>query len=81
MAEVYYYLRAANPRRLASVIERVNKVAQGAALMTETTCEMRYEIGYSPVLNNHCLADLQYQAMQRSARSNTPQMKLPLPRR
>jgi aminobenzoyl-glutamate utilization protein B len=64
MAEVYYYLRAANPETLDSVIERVNKVAQGAALMTETTCEMRYEIGYSPVLNNHCLADLQYQAMQ-----------------
>lgn len=64
MAEVYYYLRAAKPETLNSVIERVNKIAQGAALMTETTFETRYEIGYSPVLSNHYLADLQYQVMQ-----------------
>jgi aminobenzoyl-glutamate utilization protein B len=64
MAEVYYYLRAAKLDTLASVIERVNKVAAGAAMMTETTYELRDEIGYSPLLNNHYLADLQYQAMQ-----------------
>ena len=64
MAEVYYYLRAARPETLDAVVERVNKVAQGAALMTETTCEIRYDLAYSPLLNNHGLADLQYQAMQ-----------------
>jgi aminobenzoyl-glutamate utilization protein B len=64
MAEVYYYLRAAKMDTLASVIERVNKVAAGAAMMTETSCEPRYEIGYYPLHNNHYLADLQYQAMQ-----------------
>jgi aminobenzoyl-glutamate utilization protein B len=64
MAEVYYYLRAAKPETLDSVVERVHKVAQGAAMMTETTFETRYEIGYSPLLNNHYLADLQYQVMQ-----------------
>jgi aminobenzoyl-glutamate utilization protein B len=64
MAEVYYYLRAAKPDTLASVIERVQKVAEGAALMTETSFEIRHEIGYSPLLSNHYLADLQYQAMQ-----------------
>ncbi len=64
MAEVYYYLRAAKQDTLASVVERVNKVAEGAAMMTETTFETRYEIGYSPLLNNHYLADLQYRAMQ-----------------
>jgi len=46
------------------VVERVHKVAQGAAMMTETTFETRSEIGYSPLLNNHYLADLQYQVMQ-----------------
>lgn len=65
MAEVYYYLRAAKPETLAAVVERVHKVAEGAALMTETTFETRDEIGYSPLLSNHILADLQYQAMQR----------------
>jgi aminobenzoyl-glutamate utilization protein B len=64
MAEVYYYLRAAKLDTLASVIERVNKVASGAAMMTETSYEIRHEIGYFPLLSNHYLADLQYQAMQ-----------------
>jgi aminobenzoyl-glutamate utilization protein B len=64
MAEVYYYLRAAKPDTLASVIERVNKVAAGAAMMTETSFEVRHEIGYFPLLSNHYLADLQYQVMQ-----------------
>lgn len=64
MAEVYYYLRAAKPDTLASVIERVHKVAEGAALMTETSLETRYDVGYFPLLNNQHLADLQYEAMQ-----------------
>jgi aminobenzoyl-glutamate utilization protein B len=38
-------------------------VAEGAALMTETTLEVRFQDGFSPVLNNHYLADLHYEAM------------------
>ncbi|MGD9099867.1 MAG: amidohydrolase [Anaerolineae bacterium] len=63
-AEVYYFVRAATPDYLAEVVERVHKVAQGAALMTETTVKTRFEEGCSAVLNNHYLADMQYQAMQ-----------------
>lgn len=63
-AEVYYFIRAAKPDYLAEVVERVHKVAQGAALMTETTLKTRFGDGYSAVLSNHYLADLQYQAMQ-----------------
>jgi len=63
-AEVYYYIRAAKPDYLAEVVERVHKVAQGAAMMTETTFKTRFEDGYSAVLSNHYLADMQYQAMQ-----------------
>lgn len=63
-AEVFYYIRAAEKEYLAEVIERIRKVAEGAALMTETTLEIRFQDGFSPVLNNHYLADLQYQAMQ-----------------
>jgi aminobenzoyl-glutamate utilization protein B len=63
-AEVYYYIRAAKPDYLAEVVERVEKVARGAAMMTETRVEIHFEEGCSPVLNNHHLSDLQYQAMQ-----------------
>jgi aminobenzoyl-glutamate utilization protein B len=63
-AEVYYYIRAAKQDYLAEVVERVRKVAEGAAMMTETRVEARFEEGCSPVLNNHYLADLQYQAME-----------------
>jgi len=63
-AEVYYFLRAAKPDYLAEVVERVLKVAEGAAMMTETTVEVIFEDGCSPLLNNHYLADLQYQALR-----------------
>jgi aminobenzoyl-glutamate utilization protein B len=64
-AEVYYYLRSVDPDYLEEVVERVGKVAQGAAMMTETTCVPRFEAGCSALRNNHYLADLQYQAMQK----------------
>lgn len=63
-AEVYYFIRAAKPDYLDQVVERVGKVAEGAAMMTETRVEIRFEEGCSAVLNNHYLADLQYQAME-----------------
>lgn len=63
-AEVYYYIRAAKPDYLSEVVERVRKVAEGAAMMTETSVEVRFEEGCSAVLSNHYLADLQYEAMQ-----------------
>jgi aminobenzoyl-glutamate utilization protein B len=63
-AEVYYFIRAAKPIDLAKVVERVRKVAEGAAMMTETRVEVRISDGCSPMVNNHYLADLQYQAMQ-----------------
>jgi aminobenzoyl-glutamate utilization protein B len=63
-AEVYYFIRAAKPDYLAEVVDRVRKVAEGAALMTETTVEIRSEEGCSSLLSNHYLADLQYRAMQ-----------------
>ena len=64
-AEVYYFIRAAKPDYLAEVTERVRKVAEGAAMMTETRVEVHNEDGCSPVLSNHYLADLQHTAMGR----------------
>jgi aminobenzoyl-glutamate utilization protein B len=63
-AEVYYFIRAGKPDYLEEVTERVRKVAQGAAMMTETTFDETYESGCAPMLSNHYLADLQYQALE-----------------
>jgi len=64
-AEVYYFIRAAKPDYLAEVTERVRKIAEGAAMMTETRVEVHFEDGCSPLLSNHYLADMQHTAMGR----------------
>ncbi len=63
-AEVWYYIRAPLLAELEEVTNRVRKVAEGAAMMTETKMEEIFIAGISNVLNNHALADLQYEAMQ-----------------
>jgi len=63
-AEVWYYLRAPDMRLLDEVFARVRKVAEGAALMTETEVEVRLTAGCSTVINNHYLADLHYEVMK-----------------
>lgn len=63
-AEVWYYLRAHNPKILEDVLKRVQKIAEGAAMMTETRMEMVFNAASTNMLNNHTLADLQYENMQ-----------------
>ena len=63
-AEVWYFVRALERQELDQVAQRVHKIAQGAALMTETTVEETFNGACSSVLNNHYLADLQYRAMK-----------------
>lgn len=63
-AEVWYFIRAHKNDELEEVAERVHKIAQGAALMTETRLEMIFQGGCSSLLSNHTLADLQYEALQ-----------------
>ncbi len=58
-AEVWYFLRALERAEHQSVLERVRKIARGAAMMTETSMEEIFRSACSPVLNNHYLADLQ----------------------
>jgi aminobenzoyl-glutamate utilization protein B len=64
LAEVEYILRAETSTYLKEVSERVRKVAEGAAMMTETSVEIIPQGGFSSLLNNHALADLQFQEMQ-----------------
>jgi len=63
-AEVAYIIRAETASYLEEVTERVRNIAKGANLMTETTVEEIFKSGYSNLMNNHTLADLQYQAME-----------------
>jgi aminobenzoyl-glutamate utilization protein B len=63
-AEVWYFLRAPDRKLLDEVYDRVCKTARGAAMMTETTVDIRITGGCSHVLNNHHLADLHYEMMR-----------------
>jgi aminobenzoyl-glutamate utilization protein B len=63
-ASVWYFIRATNRQELDEVTERVQKIAQGAALMTETTMEAAMNGACSTVLSNAYMADLQYEAMK-----------------
>ncbi len=63
-AEVHYVVRAHWPEQVEEVASRVRKIAQGATLMTETEVEELPSSGSACVLNNHTLADLQYEVMQ-----------------
>ncbi|MCA9986760.1 MAG: amidohydrolase [Anaerolineales bacterium] len=63
-AESRYYIRAHQPDTLVDVTNRVNKIAQGAAMMTETELEIVFVSGTASLLSNETLADVQYEAMQ-----------------
>lgn len=61
-AEVWYFVRAPLPDQVEDVTERVRRIAEGAALMTDTRFDEEFSSYNAGVLNNHALADLQYQA-------------------
>lgn len=63
-AEVWYFLRAPQREELNEVVARVCKIARGAALMTGTRVEEIITPGCYPLLNNHTLSDLQYEALK-----------------
>lgn len=63
-AEVWYYVRAHEPKNLAEVTDRVRKIAQGAAMMTETRAEEIFESATSSTLPNKYLADIHYEQMK-----------------
>lgn len=62
-AESWYYVRAPHRKDVEEITERLIKIAEGAALMTETT--MEYEIlgGTYELLRNDVLFDLTYKNM------------------
>ncbi len=63
-AEVWYYIRAFKPEEMRDVTDRVRQIAEGAAMMTGTRAEEIFENATSAVINNHYLADLQYENLK-----------------
>lgn len=53
--EVWYYIRSPERYQVNELTERVNRIAEGAAMMTETTCEITFISGSYNYLPNDVL--------------------------
>ena len=62
-AAVHYILRAERADYVQEVAERLRNIARGAALMTDTTLEEKFESGFASMYANRYLADLMYKIM------------------
>ena len=62
-AEVYYYVRNADPKIVVDVMERVKTAAQGAAMITGTKVEVEQTGGVYNLLPNDVLGKVMYQSL------------------
>ncbi|MCH7321640.1 M20 family metallopeptidase [Solibacillus sp. MA9] len=60
-AEVVYFIRAPKKSQAKEIVERVNDIAKGAALMTGTTMEYTIEGSVSNLVSNDTLANVMYE--------------------
>jgi len=67
-ASVWYYVRAASREDVEDVYARLIKVAQGAAMMTETQVEVEFLGGCYPTLNNHTLVNTIHDCLTQAPR-------------
>ena len=63
-AEVLYLIRAPEMADVQQIYARIEKIAQGAALMTETQVSCRFDKACSSYLPNRTLESAMYQALQ-----------------
>ncbi|WP_304206343.1 amidohydrolase [Fusobacterium perfoetens] len=63
-AKVLYLIRSTDTEKVKKLYERVCKVAQGAALMTETEVEIIFDKACSNVISNSILEDVLYETMK-----------------
>ncbi|WP_368655246.1 M20 family metallopeptidase [Ornithinibacillus sp. 4-3] len=63
VAEVLYLVRAPQLEQVKSIFERVVKIAEGAALMTETKMTMRFDKACSNYIPNRSLEKVVYEKM------------------
>lgn len=62
-AEVYYYVRNADPKIVVDVMDRVKKAAEGAAMITGTKVEFEQTGGVYNLLPNDVLGKVMYQSL------------------
>ncbi|MEZ7113424.1 M20 family metallopeptidase [Clostridioides difficile] len=62
-AESWYFIRGKKAKDAEHVLDRLIKVAQGAAMMTETEMEYKVTDGIYDYIPNQCLTDLVYDNM------------------
>ncbi|QZY56161.1 M20 family metallopeptidase [Crassaminicella profunda] len=60
-AEVLYLIRAPKLAQVQEIYERVCKIAKGAAMMTETECEILFDKACSNLIPNHTLEKILYE--------------------
>lgn len=65
-AEVWYYIRAPKRSEVQDIAARLTKVAQGAAMMTETTMTQELVAGCHDVVSNQVLSELMHRNMVRA---------------
>lgn len=63
VAEVWYYVRAPKRKQVEEIYSRLKKVADGAALMTETTYAVEFLTGCYNTLHNDVIGDLLYERL------------------
>ncbi|MCL1991932.1 MAG: M20 family metallopeptidase [Spirochaetes bacterium] len=60
-ADVLYLIRAPKSPQVEEIYQRVNKIAQGAALMTETEMEIQFVKACANVISNKTLSGVMYE--------------------
>ncbi len=64
-AEAWYYVRAPHRYQLEEIYPRVVKIAEGAALMTGTRLEQKFQVGCYDYLPNKVVSDLLLESFRR----------------
>lgn len=63
-ASAWYCVRAPHIADVKEILERIHKVAMGAAMMTETEVTMKVEYGCCEMFPGHSFADLAYENLK-----------------
>lgn len=62
-AKLHYYIRAPKQEQARAIFERIQKIAHGAAMMTETECTVKFKDGLSDYIPNKVLTQTMSEAM------------------
>ncbi|WP_297134386.1 M20 family metallopeptidase [Terrisporobacter sp.] len=63
-SKLHYFIRAPKTEQAAEIYERLNKIAKGAALMTETELEIEFDSACANYLPNHALTEVMYENLK-----------------